>query len=215
MELTNLYIEIFYGVVAFLLLVGSLVINPQTINCLYSKIIVAAFAIGGFFVQTYFIAGSAFLATLVGIIRFRKHLNRNKRLNVILISGDDDAFVEHFLNYYRKDILTHFPRFDFKIEQEFLVAIVLSEMEAVGLVIAEIKNAQTIRICLDYLVPKHRCTQLAKTFYNCELRCLDFLGYSNFYIEPQSRAHNAYLEGIGFKLVDGKYVNQCLKHTYH
>jgi len=62
-------------------------------------------------------------------------------------------------------------------------------------------------------VPKHRHTQLAKTFYNCELRCLDFLGYPNFYIEPQSRGHNAYLERIGFKLIDGKYVNQCLKNT--
>lgn len=213
MELTNLYIKIFYGVVAFAILAGSLVINPQTYNRLYYKITVAAFAIVGFFVQTYFIAGSALVAALVGIVRFRKQLNRDKRLHVILIADHDDAFVEHFLDYYRKDILKYFPGFDFKIEPEYLVAIVLSEMETVGLVIAEIKNTETIRICLDYLVPKHRRTQLAKTFYNCELRCLDFLGYPNFYIEPQSRAHNTYLERIGFKLVDGKYVNHCLKNT--
>jgi hypothetical protein len=213
MKLTNLYIEIFYGVVALALLLGSLVINPQTYNRLNYKITIACFAIGGFFAHSYIVAGSALLAVLFGVIRFRKQLNRNKRLHVILIADHDDAFVEHFLNYYRKDIMKYFPGFDFKIEQEYLVAIVLSEMESVGLVIAEIKNAETIRICLDYLVPKYRNTQLAKTFYNCELRCIDFLGYPNFYIEPQSRAHNTYLEGIGFKLVDGKYVNQCLKNT--
>ena len=213
MVLGNFYIEIFYVVVAFALLAGSLVINPQTYNRLYYKITVTAFAIGGLFVHSYLIAGSALLAVVLGIVRFRMRLKRNKRLQVILIADHDDAFVEHFLDYYRKDILKYFPKFDFKIEQEYLVAIVLSEMETVGLVIAEIKNSETIRICLDYLVPKHRSTQLAKTFYNCELRCLDFLGYPNFYIEPQSRAHNAYLERIGFKLVDGKYVNQCLKNT--
>ena len=213
MELTKLYIEIFYGIVAFALLAGSLVIHPQTYNRLFYIITVAGFALGGFVVHSYIIAGSALLAALVGMIRFRMQLNREKRLHVILIADHDDAFVEHFLNYYRKDILRYFPKFDFKIEQEYLVAIVLSEMETVGLVIAEIKNAETIRICLDYLVPKHRKTQLAKTFYNYELRCLDFLGYPNFYIEPQGRAHNAYLERIGFKLVEGKYVNQCLKNT--
>ena len=213
MKLTNLYIEIFYSVVAFALLAGSLVIPPQTYNRFYYKLTVAGFAFCGIFVHSYIIFGSALLAVLFGIIRFKRQINQNKRLHVILIADHDDAFVEHFLNYYRKDILRFFPKFDFKIEQEYLVAIVLSEMETVGLVIAEIKNAETIRICLDYLVPKHRRTQLAKTFYNCELRCLDFLGYPNFYIEPQSKAHNAYLEGLGFKLIDGKYVNQCLKNT--
>lgn len=209
MELKNLYIEIFYGVIAFALLAGSFVINPKTYNRLYYKITFAGFAIGGILVHSYLIAGSALLAALVGIFRFKRQLNRNRRLEVILISDHDDPFVEHFLNYYRTDILKFFPRFDFKIEQEYLVAMVLSEMETVGLVIAEIKNAGTIRICLDYMVPKHRRTQLAKTFYNCELRCLGFLGYQNLYIEPQSKSHNAYLERIGFKLVDGKYINHC------
>ena len=207
MEINNLYIEIFYGAVAFALLAGSLAIKTQNYNRLFYKITVACFAIGGLFVHSFLMAGSALLATLIGILRFRRQLNRNKRLEVILISDHDDPFVEHFLNYYRTDILKYFPKFDFKIEQEFLVAMVLSEMETVGLVIAEIKNAGTIRICLDYMVPKHRRTQLAKTFYNCELRCLGFLGYQNIYIEPQSRSHNAYLESLGFKLVDGKYVN--------
>ena len=207
MELKNLYIEIFYGIVAFALLAGSFGMNPKTYNRLYYKLTITGFAIGGFLLDSYLIAGSALIAALVGILRFRRRLNRNKRLEVILISDHDDPFVEHFLNYYRTDILKYFPKFDFKIEQEFLVAMVLSEMETVGLVIAEIKNSETIRICLDYMVPKHRRTQLAKTFYNCELRCLGFLGYQNFYIEPQSRAHNDYLERIGFKLIDGKYVN--------
>ena len=209
MESKNLYIEIFYGVVAFALLVGSFVINPKTYNRLHFKITLVGFVIGGFLVHSYLLAGSAILSALVENLRFRRQRNQNKHLEVILISDHDDPFVEHFLNYYRTDILKYFPKFDFKIEQEYLVAMVMSEMETVGLVIAEIKNAGTIRICLDYMVPKHRRTQLAKTFYNCELRCLGFLGYHDIYIEPQSRSHNAYLERLGFKLIDGKYANHC------
>ena len=81
-----------------------------------------------------------------------------------------------------------------------------SKMETIGLVVAEIKNEDTLRICIDYMVPKYRNSQLAKTFYQCELRCIDFLGYKQILIEPQSKEHNKYLERIGFKLVNGKYV---------
>jgi hypothetical protein len=176
---------------------------------MFYKLTLAAFVIGGFLVHSFLLAGAAILSALVENLRFRRLHNRSKRLKVILMSDHEDPFVEHFLNYYRTDILKYFPKFDFKIEQEYLVAMVMSEMETVGLVIAEIKNAETIRICLDYMIPKHRRTQLAKTFYNCELRCLGFLGYQNFYIEPQSKVHNAYLERLGFKLIDGKYVNHC------
>ena len=87
------------------------------------------------------------------------------------------------------------------------MALLFSKMETVGLIIAEIRDEETLRICIDYMVPKYRNSQLARTFYQCELRYIDFLGYSRIFIEPQSKEHNNYLERIGFKLVDGKYIN--------
>ena len=133
---------------------------------------------------------------------------KNRPIEIIFICDHDDPYLQHFLNHYRADILKYFPRFNFKIEDEFLVALLVSEAETVGLLIAEIKNAETLKICVDFLVPKHSRSQLAKTFYQCELRCINFLGFRNIYIEPQSKVHNNYLERIGFRLVNGKYVNQ-------
>ena len=139
--------------------------------------------------------------------RYRQYILKNRTIEVILIADHDDPYLRYFLNYYRADISKHFPGFNFKIEDEFLVALLVSKMETVGLIIAEIKNAETLEICVDFLVPKHRKSQLAKTFYQCELRCIEFLGYRNIYIEPQSKVHKHYLEKIGVRLVDGKYVN--------
>ena len=209
MGMNGTYINLFYDFIAIVLLVGSFWVKPKTSGWLFYILVIVGFLIGGLIFHSYLLAISAFLAGIVCLFRFRLYLSRNRPLEVIFVQDHDDQYLHHFLDYYRTDIAKFFPRFDFKIEEEFLVALVVSKMETVGLIIAEIKNPETLRICIDYMIPKHQGSQLAKTFYNCELRCIDFFDYKYLYIEPQSKIHNDYLERIGFRLVDGKYVNQC------
>jgi len=206
MEMMNTYLSIFYGFIALVLLAGSFLVKPRVNGLLFHLILIIGFMVGGLIVHSYFLAGSALLASIIGIYRQRQYNEKNRSIEVILIPDHDDEYLHHFLEYYKTDIRKYFPHFDFKIEEEFLVALLCSRMETVGLIIAEIKDADTLRICIDYMVPKYRNSQLARTFYQCELRCIDFLGYRHLYIEPQSREHNHYLERVGFKLVDGKYV---------
>ena len=208
MGLINTYSTFVYGFFAFALLLLSFKVRPGIKRLPYYIILIAGFIIGGVIVQSYLISGSALAALLVTIYRLRQHIEKNRPIEVILIPDRDDNFLNYFLNYYRKDISKYFPRFNFKIEDEFLVALLFSNMETIGLIIAEIRDKETLKICIDYMVPKHRNSQLARTFYLCELRCIDFLGFRQIYIEPQSKQHNNYLERIGFKLVDGKYVNR-------
>jgi len=207
MAMNVTYIDFFYGFIAVVLLAGSFWVKPKTQGWLFFILVIAGFLIGGLIFNLYYLAVSAFVAGIASLLMFRMYKIKNRPLEVILIQDHDDQYLQYFLDFYRDDITKFFPRFDFKIEEEFLVALIVSKMETVGLIIAEIKNADTLRICIDYMVPKYRSSQLAKTFYNCELRCIDFLDYRNLYIEPQSKAHNDYLERIGFRLVDGKYVN--------
>jgi len=209
MIMTKTYISVFYGFIAVVLLAGSFWVKPKTNGWQFYILVNVGFLVGGLIFDSYLLASSAVLAGIVSIFRFRQHIHKNRPLEVIFIQDHDDQYLQYFLDYYHDDIIKFFPRFDFKIEEEFLVALLLSKMETVGVIIAEIKNAETLRICIDYMVPKYQGSELAKTFYNCELRCIDFLDYKYLYIEPQSKAHNDYLERIGFRLVDGKYVNQC------
>jgi hypothetical protein len=208
MEITNTYFNFFYGLIAIVLLAGIFWFRPGVKGWLFYIIISSAFVIGGLLIHSYFLAGAAFVVILVSFIRFRRNIEKNRPLEIIFISDRDDYYLQHFLEYYRNDISKYFPHFDFRIEEEFLVALLFSRMETVGLIIGEIIDKDTLRICIDYMVPKHRNSQLAKTFYLCELQCIDFFGYRYLYIEPQSKAHNKYLERIGFRLVDGKYVNR-------
>lgn len=210
MAMNGTYISLFYGFIAVILLAGSFWVKPKTSSWLFYILVIVGFLVGGLIFHSYYLAVSALLAGVVSLFRLRQHILKNRPLEVIFIQDHDDQYLHYFLDYYRDDIKKFFPGFDFKIEEEYLVALILSNMETVGLIIAEIKNAETLRICIDYMVPKHRGSQLAKTFYHCELRCIDFLDYRYLYIEPQSKVHNDYLERIGFRLVDGKYVNQCL-----
>ena len=200
-------ISLFYGFIAIILLAGSFLVIPKAKGWLFYVITIIVLSTGGVIIHSFVLAAAGFLAGAVSTYRFRLHIEKNKKIEVVFIHDHDDQYLHHFLDYYHVDISKYFPAFDFKIEEEYLVALLLSEMETVGLIVAEIKNADTLRICVDYMVPKHRQSQLAKTFYNCELHCIDFLGYRYLYIEPQSKAHNDYLERIGFRLVDGKYVN--------
>lgn len=210
--MNNTNINLFWDFAAVVLTAGSFWIKPKTNSWLFYIVTIVAFSIGGVFIHSYLLIGSAFFAGAMTVYKFRQYIWKNKPIEVILISDHDDSYLHHFLDYYRIDIEKYFPGFDFCIEEEFLVALVLSDMETVGLVIAEIKNADTLRIYVDYMVPKYCRSQLAKTFYDCELRCINFLGYRYLYIEPQSKAHNDYLEKIGFRLFEGKYINQRLDH---
>ncbi len=205
MEVNNTYLSLFYGFIALVLLLGNLWFKPSLKGWPNYILVIAGFVIGGLIVKSILLTGAALVAVIINIYRFRQEIEKNRSIEVILIPDRDDHFLNYFLNYYRKDITRYFPGFDFAIEEEFLVALLFSNMETVGLIIAEIRDEQTLKICIDYMVPKHRNSQLAKTFYQCELRCIDFLGFSKIYIEPQSKEHNTYLEKIGFKMVDGKY----------
>ncbi len=196
----------FHGFAAVVLLAGSFWINPRNGGWVFYVLVIAGFSIAGLMLQVWVLTASAILAGVISFYRFRRNNEKARSIDVIFISDHDDLYLQHFLEYYRADISKHFPEFDFNIEEEFLVALLVSEMETVGLIVAEIKNADTLKLCVDFLVPKHSRSQLAKTFYQCELRCIDFLGFRYVYIEPQSKIHNNYLERIGFRLVDGKYV---------
>lgn len=209
MIMTYTYISVFSGFIAVVLLGGSFWVKPKTNGWLFYIFVIIGFLIGGLIFGSFILASSAVLAGIVSSLRFRWYISKNRPLEVIFIQDHEDQYLQYFLAYYHDDITKFFPRFDFKIEEEFLVALILSKMETVGVIIAEIKNVETLRICIDYMVPKYRGSELAKTFYNCELRCIDFLDYRYLYIEPQSKTHNDYLERIGFRLVNGKYVNQC------
>lgn len=209
MGTNDAYINIFYGFVAIVLLTGSFWIKPKSNGWILYILVIFGFLIGGMVFHSLLLAVSALISGLINILRFWHNILNGKTLSVIFVQDHEDQYLQYFLDYYRNDIIKFFPGFDFRIEEEFLVAIILSRMETIGLIIAEIKNQETLRICIDYMVPKHQGSRLAKTFYNCQLRCIDFLDYKYMYIEPQSKIHNDYLERIGFRLVDGKYVNQC------
>jgi hypothetical protein len=199
--------NLFCSIATVVMLFGSFWMKQKSNSWLIFILVTVTLSIASVFIHSYLFFSSALLAGAVTVFKFRQYFWKNKPIKVILISDHDDSYLHHFLDYYRTDIKKYFPGFDFYIEEEFLVALVLSDMETVGLIIAEIVNADTLRICVDYMIPKYCRSQLAKTFYNCELRCINFLGYRYLYIEPQSKAHNDYLEKIGFRLVDGKYIN--------
>ena len=206
MELLNPNLNIFYHFIACMVVVGSLKTRPNIKTWPYYLFLFGGFLIGGIIGGCYFLIICSILAILIGLYRYRTQVQKNRSIEVILVPDRDDHFLNYFLDFHKKDISTYFPCFDFNIEDEFLVALLFSDMESIGLIIAEIRDKETLKICLDYIVPKHRNSELAKTFYLCELRCIDFLGYRQIYIEPQSKAHNEYLERIGFQLIDGKYV---------
>jgi hypothetical protein len=209
MGTSDTYINFFYGLVAIALLTGSFWIKPKSNGWVFFMLIIILFLIAGMVSHSFLLSVSALFSSLISIFRYRRDRNKNRTLDVIFVQDHEDQYLRYFLDYYRHDIAKFFPTFDFKIEEEYLVVIILLKMETIGLIIAEIRNHETLRICIDYMVPKHQGSRLAKTFYNCQLRCIDFLDYKYLYIEPQSKIHNDYLERIGFRLVDGKYVNQC------
>lgn len=136
MEMINSYISFANGIIAVILLACSFWVKPSTKGSPYYILVIALFLIGGLIIKSYLISFSALLSILVTGYRLRLHIEKNRPIEVILIPDRDDNYLNYFISYYRKDISKYFPSFNFKIEEEFLVALLFSNMETIGLIIA-------------------------------------------------------------------------------
>ncbi len=116
----------------------------------------------------------------------------------------ESAYLKHFLDFYRKEILEFIPTYLFKPKSEQLVLFVLRNMMPVGVLIVK-SEENTATIFLDFVIPGYRDFRAGKFLYDQSAEFFRQKGITRLITDAGNPRHETYLKRMGFKLIDGQY----------
>ncbi|GET20824.1 YgjV family protein [Prolixibacter denitrificans] len=187
--------------VAISLMMSSLV-KLRWLN-LFGSVI---FSVYGILIHSVSVAGVNIFIVGVNIVHLWGIYRKKEAFRVAFVHSEENDYLTDFLEYYHDDIQRFFPRFNFDIEEEYLIMFVHRDLNMAGLIVLEIKDADTLHIVLDYVVPRYRDYKVADYIFKRNIDRFRYLGYNMLYSEVQNSAHNNYLEKIGFEKEGDRYV---------
>ena len=127
---------------------------------------------------------------------FLIRLMKAKRLTTVLPIELDNAYLRTFLDFYRADIRTYFPRFDPKAPDADTAYFVYYDMDPVGLILGRQTGKGALDIRLDYTTPKYRDASVGRCLYP---QLLGAEGFTALELRDASPKHEEYLKKMGFR----------------
>lgn len=117
----------------------------------------------------------------------------------------DSAYLNRFLEFYRREISELIPTYQFKPDDDQVVVFILRNMLPVGLVIVK-PEGQEARVFLDYVIPGYRDFRAGKFLLEESAEFYRQKGILRLSTAPGNAKHETYIKRMGFKLEeDGRY----------
>lgn len=187
----------FASVLILISLLMSSAVKLRIINTVGSIV----FTVYGILIHSY---PTAFLNSISAVVDIY-YLIKLLRCNIDLTSctlRHDESVLQEFFRYYRNDIGHYFPHFDFTIDPQDLVIMVYADACPAGLFVARPEDHNSLRIRLDYSIPKYRDCSIGKFLYPELTRA----GIRQLVIDSYTADHELYMKKMGFSSRDGIYV---------
>ncbi len=116
-----------------------------------------------------------------------------------LIPIKDNAYFEHFMDVYRKD-MSQFINLEHDITQNGLIKFFISRNTIpAGLFIGKKVEDNKLEIWVDYTTPTYRDFKIAEYIYTQKREVFIEQGFKVLLTKPGKEKHNTYLEKIGFE----------------
>lgn len=190
------------GYVASLIVLISLVMSSvkrlRWINLSGSLI----FAVYGILISSYPVAAMNLGIVLVNSYYLYQIYSKKDLFELIPVQ--DDAYFEHFIDVYNKD-MSQFIHLSHDIKQKGLLKFfVYRNTVPAGLFIGNAIDEDKLDIWVDYTTPMYRDFKIAEYIYTKKKQVFLDKGFKMLYTKPGQEKHNKYLEKIGFVLTEFK-----------
>ena len=190
------------GYIASLIVLISLVMSSvkklRWINLTGSLI----FAAYGLLLPSYPVAVMNFGIVLVNAYYLYQIYSKKDLFELIPIK--DDAYFEHFIEVYNKD-MSEFIHLSHDIKQKGLLKFfVYRNTVPAGLFIGKAMDDDKLDIWVDYTTPMYRDFKIAEYIYTKKKQVFQDQGFKVLYTKPGHDKHNKYLEKMGFVLTKHK-----------
>lgn len=186
------------GLIAISLMMSSL-LRLRLINLVGA----AAFAAYGLLIQAYPVAALNSIIVFVNLYHLRRLLRAKEFYQLLPVRPDSD-FLRHFLKVYRAEIQRIIPEFDYRPTEGQVTVFILRECTPVGVLVAEHKSPETLRVVLDFVIPRYRNLHIGRFLFVEQAQFFRDLGVKEIVVQPRTKEFGAYLVEVGFEPTDRK-----------
>jgi len=123
---------------------------------------------------------------------------------------NDNRYLIRFLEFHNKDIQKYFPGFVYKPEINTYSFLILRNMSVAGVFLAHNAEDNVLCVGLDYVTPEYRDFKNGRYIYKRLVNRFVGLGFKKVISPAWSKEYVKYLEKLGFKKVNEKYLEMLL-----
>jgi len=127
--------------------------------------------------------------------------NTKEEFKLVNATTDSDYY-RHFLSVNRKEIEKQIPMAD--LEQPHTAMYMLRDNNIAGVLVGELEGEGTLNILLDYVIPRYRDYKLGRFFLQDHTGFFKERGIDTLKTRATDKAHQAYLQKIGFERQAGE-----------
>lgn len=117
----------------------------------------------------------------------------------ILEVRPENRYLIRFLEFHNTDIQNHFPGFSYQPELNTVSFFIMRDMLVAGVFLAHKEDDDTLRVGLDYVIPKYRDFKNGKYIYFRLKNRFTQLGIKKIVADGNSKTYSIYLRKQGFK----------------
>jgi hypothetical protein len=199
---SRLWLELI-GYAASLLIAISLMMSSLVRLRILNLIGATGFAIYGLLIHAYPVAVLNSLIVAINLYHLRRMLQAKQYYQLLAVRPDSD-FLQHFLKTYQADIQRIIPDFAYHPTEKQLTVFILRECTPVGVLVAEHKSPETLRVELDFVIPRYRNLHLGRFVFLEQAEFFRQRGVKEIMVQPRTREFGAYLVEVGFEPTDRK-----------
>lgn len=170
----------------------------------YNLVGASVFSFYGFVIGALPVGLLNLFIVLVDIYYLFEMYSRKESFKSIMIQPDS-AYLEYFLEYYKKEIKLFFPKFDPLIlenvdENKKTFTLLLLRNAVVAGAFIGVKNNQILYVYLDFVIKEYRDLKPGEFFYNKNIEFLKTKGIHQIICNTENEQHQNYLQKMGFHL---------------
>lgn len=187
------------GYVASVLVAVSLMMSAIIKLRVVNMIGAFTFSVYGILIGSIPVAAMNGFIVLINIY-FLIKLYRDKEYFKLLNVDKESKYLEEFLHFYRDEIKTYQPDFDFDKPYNFSLFI-LRDMIPAGLILGSKDESGELKLDLDFVIPNFRDFKIGDYLFEDKLNYFREMGISKILAASGNEDHNRYLERTGFNKV--------------
>jgi hypothetical protein len=158
----------------------------------------AGFAIYGSLIHAYPVAVLNSFVVIVNVFYLTRMLRAKRFFQLLKLKPDSD-YLNYFLGFYRKDIVSILPDFEYRPVENQVTLFILRDCAPVGVFIAEQKSDGVLRVVLDFVVPGYRDLKIGRFLFVEQTEFFRERGVKEIVIAPRTKEFGAYLVKVGFE----------------